>query len=363
MCRYHTKLIEHMIKQTPKSIVGVVLVSFVWLYAYVSYVPMKYLILWASLQIIYLLFRFKNAQTLEKLIENNETLKLEKHIKYFFIATVLSALLWNLALILGFLFAPIPYEIFFLLIIVGTVTAAVLSFGSLYAIYVSYFSIMMIPQFFIMLSYGDTLHYLMAVLVLAYIPFVLPVTKAMYENQKKNIRIHDSLNNKIDVLHTITITDFLTNTYTRRYFFDTAKGRFAFSMRRGRPLSLLMLDIDYFKKINDSYGHQAGDAILIGFAKELQSLIRDSDLLARVGGEEFVILLDNTTNNDAIKIAQKIRQTIDEKVFIYDENKIPVTVSIGTSELAKNNICIEDLYKDADENLYLAKKNGRNRVN
>jgi len=92
-------------------------------------------------------------------------------------------------------------------------------------------------------------------------------------------------------------------------------------------------------------------------------LIRDSDVLARMGGEEFAILLHNTSNNDAIKIAQKIRQTIEKKVFNYDEIKIPVTVSIGTSELVKNNTTIEALYRDADDNLYLAKKNGRNRVN
>ena len=363
MRSYHPKLIEHMIDQTLKSILGVMFVSFIWLFAYMPYVPIKYLILLALLQIIYLLFRFKNAQTLKKLIENNETLKIEKHIKYFYIGILLSAALWNVAVILGLLFAPIPYGMLILLMIVGTVTAAVLSVGSLHAIYVSYFSVMMVPQFFIMLSYGDILHYFAAVLVLSYVPFVLPVTKAIYDNQIENIQMHDSLQNKIDALHTLSITDFLTNAYTKRYFFDTARSRISSSMRDGIPLSLLMIDIDHFKKVNDSYGHQAGDVILIGFAQELQSLIRDSDVLARMGGEEFAILLHNTCNDDAIKIAQKIRQTIEERVFIYDEIKIPVTVSIGTSELAKNSTCIEDLYRDADDNLYLAKKNGRNRVN
>jgi len=363
MRSYHPKLIEHMIEQTPKSVVGVMFVSFIWLFAYVPYVPIKYLILWALLQIIYLVFRFKNAQILKKLIENNETLKIKKHIKYFFIGILSAAALWNVAVILGLLFAPVSYGMLILLMIVGTVTAAVLSVGSLHAIYVSYFSVMMVPQFFIMLSYGDTLHYFAAVLVLAYVPFVLPVTKAMYDNQIENIRMHDSLKSKIDALHTLSITDFLTNTYTKRYFFDTAKSRISSSMRDGTPLSLLMIDIDHFKKVNDSYGHQAGDLILIGFAQELQSLIRDSDVLARIGGEEFAILLHNTSNNDAIKIAQKIRQTIEEKVFIYDEIKIPVTASIGTSELVKNSTSIEALYRDADDNLYLAKKNGRNRVN
>lgn len=363
MRSYHPKLIEYMIEQTPKSVVGVMIVSFIWLFAYVQYVPMKYLIIWALLQIIYLVFRFKNAQILKKLLENNETHKIEKHIKYFSIGMVLSAVLWNVAVTLGLLFAPIHYGMFILLMIVGTVTAAVLSVGSLHAIYISYFSVMMVPQFFIMLSYGDTLHYFTAVLVLAYVPFVLPVTKAMYDNQVENIQMHDSLKSKIDALHTLSITDFLTNTYTKRYFFDTAKSRISSSIREGTPLSLLMIDIDHFKKVNDNYGHQAGDVILIGFAQELQSLIRDSDVLARIGGEEFAILLHNTSNNDAIKIAQKIRQTIEEKVFIYDEIKIPVTVSIGTSELAKDSTGIEALYRDADDNLYLAKKNGRNRVN
>lgn len=287
----------------------------------------------------------------------------KKHIKYLFIGTVLSAVLWNVAVVLGCLFAPVPYEMLMLLMIVGTVTAAVLSFGSLHAIYLSYFAIMITPQIFIMLSYGDSLHYFSAVLVFAYIPFVLPVTKAMYDNQLENIRMQDSLKGKVDEFHTTSITDFLTNIYTRRYFFNIAKNHISLSIRQNRPLSLLMIDIDHFKNINDTYGHLVGDKILIEVAQALQSIIRDSDILARIGGEEFAVLLQNTSTDDTIKIAQNIRKVIEEKVFIFDDIKISVTVSIGTSKLAKNIINLESLYKDADDNLYLAKKNGRNRVN
>ena len=276
---------------------------------------------------------------------------------------LLSAVLWNIAVILGLLFAPIPYEILTLLMIVGLATGAVLSVGALYGIYIGYFSMMIFPQLFIMLSYGDPLHYAAAAFVLAYIPLMFPITKSIYNNQLENILMHDSLQRNIDKLYTLSITDFLTNIYTRRYFFDTVKSHIALSMRDSNPLSLLMIDIDDFKKVNDSYGHQVGDDVLIDVAQALQTLIRESDTLARMGGEEFAVLLYNTSHNDAIKIAQKIRQTIEEKVFIYDDIKIPITVSIGTAELAKNSTSIEVLYKDADDSLYVAKKNGRNRVN
>lgn len=154
--------------------------------------------------------------------------------------------------------------------------------------------------------------------------------------------------------------DELTNIYNRRYFFEISKELIALAAREQQAVSLIMLDIDYFKKINDTYGHQTGDFILRDLVKEIN--MRKSDVFARVGGEEFTILLSDTSLNGATIIAEKIRKTIENKSFTYNTISINLTISIGISELNEENTTIEDLYKKADKQLYIAKKNGRNRV-
>ncbi|WP_159820865.1 GGDEF domain-containing protein [Colwellia sp. 20A7] len=123
-----------------------------------------------------------------------------------------------------------------------------------------------------------------------------------------------------------------------------------------------MIDIDYFKKINDTYGHHAGDFILIFLVKKIEGILRKSDVFSRIGGEEFTILLNDTSLYGAKVIADKIRQTIEDKMFMYKELTIGITVSIGISVLNKEYPSIESLYKQADKQLYIAKESGRNRV-
>lgn len=248
MGNYHTQLIERMIDQTPKAILGVIIVSVVYFLTYLIFIPIEYLMLWVFFQIIFLLFRYKNIKTLEKLIENNEMLEIQKHTKYFFISMVISAILWNIAVILGLLFAPTPYEILTLLMVVGLITGSVLAVSSLYTVYLTYFIIMLFPQFFIMLSYGDRLHLSAAAFTLAYIPLMFMLTKSIYNHQIENILVKDSLQSSVDEFHALSITDSLTDTYTRRHFFDTAKSHITLSMREATPLSLLMIDIDYLKR-------------------------------------------------------------------------------------------------------------------
>jgi diguanylate cyclase (GGDEF)-like protein len=352
-----------MIDQTPKAIMGVLIVSTIYLWTYSEFIPMPYLLLWIFFQSMFILFRWKNARTLRKHIEEGNTPKIQEHTTYFFISMIISILIWNGAVWAAFLFAPTPYEILTLLIVVGIVTGAIPSLASMYHIYVIYFLLMMLPQFAIMLSYGDTIHLSAASLTLVYMPLILAFTKSIYDNQRENISIHDSLQSNIDKLYTLSITDSLTHTYNRRYFFETAQNIISISKCNNQLLSLVMIDIDHFKNVNDSHGHLAGDIILINLVKEIKSLIRESDVLARMGGEEFAILLHMTSLENANVIAEKIRQVIEEKVFTYQETVIPITVSLGTATLVNKENDIESLYKEADDNLYKAKETGRNKVN
>ena len=163
----------------------------------------------------------------------------------------------------------------------------------------------------------------------------------------------------------LTIKDELTNVYNRRKFNQDLKEELNKAVRYARNLSLLMVDIDFFKKFNDRYGHQAGDLIL----KELGMLFNDNkrntDRVYRYGGEEFIIICTETDRNDATIFAERLRKVISEKVFTSVDNTNSggaLTVCIGISNFPFNATQFDDLVKYADDALYRAKAQGRNKV-
>ncbi|HEC25073.1 MAG TPA: GGDEF domain-containing protein [bacterium] len=161
-------------------------------------------------------------------------------------------------------------------------------------------------------------------------------------------------------LESMALKDSLTDLYNRRYFDIFYENIFAQSSRYNIPLSLIMCDIDYFKKINDTYGHEKGDAVLKEVAGVLRDNIRKSDIAVRFGGEEFILCLPSTHIADAIDVARKIKQMI-LKIEIKDMKKI--TISMGITfyrEEFKNKP--HDLFKRMDDLLYEAKNRGRNRI-
>ena len=162
----------------------------------------------------------------------------------------------------------------------------------------------------------------------------------------------------------MAMTDPLTTIANRRCFFDTLEQLFAALRCRYCPISLLIVDVDFFKKINDTYGHQIGDKVLLGLAKIIQENIREGDLVARIGGEEYGILLQNTTSQEAVSVANRIRSGIDNHKFLVDDIQISVTVSIGICTLSQPPCCCdqEKLYRYADQALYHSKNNGRNSI-
>jgi diguanylate cyclase (GGDEF)-like protein len=161
----------------------------------------------------------------------------------------------------------------------------------------------------------------------------------------------------------MALFDPVTMAHTKRYFMDRIRHEFAHSARRNVPLSLIMFDLDFFKKVNDTYGHPAGDFILQKIAESTKTLIRSEDIFARYGGEEFVILMRDTQEDQAVKLADRIRQKIEQSEYVCESNKIPVTISVGVACFSNARFKnYEELIKAADEYLYFSKTNGRNRV-
>ena len=165
-------------------------------------------------------------------------------------------------------------------------------------------------------------------------------------------------------LKELASTDPMTRLYNRRFFTTMASHSLDLAKRNKKTLSLVMIDIDKFKNVNDTYGHQVGDDVIIHLANVFLENKRDSDIVCRYGGEEFVILFPNTSIEGAKKVAEKIREKVEASTINLAANKsLKYTISLGVAQVeVESEINIEQALKRADDALYEAKESGRNRV-
>ncbi len=160
----------------------------------------------------------------------------------------------------------------------------------------------------------------------------------------------------------MSIKDGLTGVYNRGFLENRLAEDFERHKRYMRPLSIIMQDIDFFKRINDTYSHPCGDYVLKNFASLIVSTIRKVDIFARYGGEEFCCVLPETGIESAKKLAEHLRKKIENEIFRFNETEIKITISQGVAELKKETVSGEELLRRADDALYEAKETGRNKV-
>jgi diguanylate cyclase (GGDEF)-like protein len=160
----------------------------------------------------------------------------------------------------------------------------------------------------------------------------------------------------------ISRIDGLTQIFNRRHWQESLEQEYAKARRHNKNLSLIMLDLDHFKKLNDTYGHQGGDKVLIDVTQTIKSLLRIEDVFGRYGGEEFAIVLPETDLNGALDLAKRICETVAKTSISFQENTIQISISVGVSQLRSGDTSYEKLISNADEALYQAKANGRNQV-
>jgi diguanylate cyclase (GGDEF)-like protein len=164
-------------------------------------------------------------------------------------------------------------------------------------------------------------------------------------------------------LYHSAVRDALTGTYNKRYFMDRLATEFAWACRNARPLACLVFDLDHFKRINDTWGHAAGDAVLRSVAGRVQRLVRTEDVLCRFGGEEFVLLMRETPPAIASDVAERIRKQVGASPVTWNGGDIPVTLSAGLATSDEAGLETgQDLFMLSDSRLYDAKSGGRNRV-
>jgi diguanylate cyclase (GGDEF)-like protein len=186
------------------------------------------------------------------------------------------------------------------------------------------------------------------------------VYKATVSEQQKELIYRKS---QQDHFQHLALTDALTGAVNRHHFNDVLSQEIVNVNHHDRPLSIMVLDIDHFKQVNDNYGHGVGDEVLIMFYRACKSTVRNSDVVARIGGEEFVIVMPDTTLKNAENFAERLRKKIEKLEVKVDEHDIQLTVSIGVSQWrAAQFISAEAFINHADKSLYLAKNGGRNKV-
>ena len=164
-------------------------------------------------------------------------------------------------------------------------------------------------------------------------------------------------------IYQMSVLDGLTGTYNRRYFMDFLERELASANRHRNPLTLVMLDIDHFKQVNDERGHLCGDAVLRDLAERIRPRIRREDLFARYGGEEFATILTITPLEGGLHFAESVRRLVEERPFLFDGQELHLTISLGVTTMVEEpDVSSETLINRADMRLYEAKRKGRNRV-
>jgi len=194
-------------------------------------------------------------------------------------------------------------------------------------------------------------------------PFQYPELLARIRAGKRIVDLQKKLLETNKRLELLSITDGLTKLHNHRYFQDELARAFEESQRYQRPLSLAMIDIDFFKKFNDTHGHAVGDDVLKRAAELYRSSVRSTDLVARYGGEEFAVMMPETALDDGIAFAEKIRHLVETTPLETQAGALNVTVSLGVASVPHSRIhTAKELIVAADKALYRAKRNGRNQV-
>lgn len=174
----------------------------------------------------------------------------------------------------------------------------------------------------------------------------------------------DYLRNCLETKVELAVTDALTGLHNRHYLESHLKTLYEDAKKTGKSLSVLMTDIDYFKSVNDTYGHGVGDEVLKEFARRLRANIRGVDLACRMGGEEFVIVMPETNLIECYNVGERLRKAVEIETFILEGSDTPleITTSVGIASTSNQPLTLDELLKQADKALYCAKRDGRNRV-
>lgn len=277
----------------------------------------------------------------------------------YFITLMLTTLTWGIGCLLIMPTESISHQVIIYCFLVGMSGAAFSVYTAHRVIMLTTIVVMLLPMSVIFLISGDQI---LVGIVIAAIGFFLSAirsTKVISLALHQNFTINHELKISSESADKLAHTDELTGLYNRRAFYEYGNILVNHSKRNKEELSIILMDIDHFKNINDNFGHAAGDVTLEQIGKILKQRLRKSDIFARVGGEEFGMLLSASTSENAALLAEQLRRVIAETPVIFNEQSFSITASFG---VAGGVLDIDSLVKRSDAAMYQAKESGRNCV-
>ena len=279
--------------------------------------------------------------------------------KPYFITLILLALVWGIGSLLIMPVASKLHQAIIYCVLIGFCGGAVSYYSAHRIMTLVTIAIILFPSTLWFLLSGDQLMVGLAVLGIVYFLSAIRATKGISSAVHQNYLMTHELEISKENAEKLARIDELTKLYNRRAFYENGKMLVSYCQRHNEIISVIVMDIDNFKNVNDSFGHAAGDAVLEHISKILQQRFRKTDISARIGGEEFGILLPTANPETSEKLAEELRQEIEESSIVFNENNINVTASLGVTS---GDSDIDTLVKHADTAMYRAKESGRNNV-
>jgi len=277
----------------------------------------------------------------------------------YYISLMLSSLSWGTGTLIICMDKPLLFQIITYCFLLGMAAAALSVYSSIRYMSVSTITVMLVPITAWFTIHPDTTANLMAVAGVFFLISTLRATSILADTLHNSFMLTHKLKLAYETAEHLARTDMLTGLNNRRAFIELSERQLSLCKRNNTPASLLVLDLDHFKTINDELGHATGDFALQHFSELLQKSVRSSDICARIGGEEFALLLPNTGLSSAHKVAEKLRMIIASEVINTADNTFSISTSIG---IASGQYELDVLLQTADMAMYEAKQSGRNQV-
>lgn len=279
--------------------------------------------------------------------------------KPYFVTLLISSLVWGVGGVAIMPLDSVAHQIAIFYFMIGMSGGAIFLYSAHRTMVLAATASLLMPTtgwFFIQ---GDLLSVGLAVGSVVFYLTAMRATKVLSVTLDQNFMLNHELKKSKESAERLARIDVLTGLYNRRAFYEQAEVMNSYAERHKKTLAIIIMDLDHFKVINDTHGHAAGDAALVHIGMLLQELTRKSDVCARIGGEEFGILLVSTNMLDASILAEKLRQEIEDSPVVFENKSLSITASFG---VAGDELDFDTLFKCADAAMYQAKKAGRNQV-
>lgn len=277
----------------------------------------------------------------------------------YWLTLVLSAVIWGAGALALMRAGDLLIQTLVLLFAVGMSVSAVSCYSAYRSMTIAAIGLVLLPCSIWLLFQAGTVQVGMAMAALVFASFVMSATRKLSDAMERAFRLTREMEHAHDIASQAAQTDDLTGLKNRRAFFHYAERRYEHCQRSGVPVSVLMLDIDHFKHINDAHGHQAGDRVLQQLGAVIREFTGDADVCGRLGGEEFALLLAATSLDAAQQRAERLRRAIAQ---VHCESGDAITVSLGVASMSSDEQSMHTLLNEADKALFRAKAQGRNQT-